>query len=84
MAAIWYFPFICYPAHVDSHRDFTSYILEYLFFTYIDKRNNATVAFFSEIYEHFLKIHIHLTSLRHLNLMCFGMWAMKIKLCVLN
>ena len=34
-----------------------------IFFTYIHKRNNATV--FSEIYEHFSKFHILLTSLRH-------------------
>ena len=44
----------------------TSYcILMYLFFNYIHKRNNATVTFSSEIYEHFLKIHVVITSPRH-------------------
>ena len=72
---------ICYPAHIDSHRDFISHVLKYLFFTYTHKRNNATAAF-SEIYEHFLKIHMLLTSLSHLNLMCFGIWAIKSLSCV--
>ena len=34
----------------------------YLFFTLIHKRNNATVATFPEIYEHFPEIHILFTS----------------------
>ena len=38
----WYFSLICYPAHLDSHRDFMLHILMYLFFTVIHKRNNAT------------------------------------------
>ena len=42
----WYFPLICYPAHIDSHRDFKLHILMYLFFTYIHKRNNITVTYY--------------------------------------
>ena len=58
MAVILVFSLICYPADVDGHRDFISHILKYLFFTYKHKRNNVTVAFFPEIYEHFPKIHV--------------------------
>ena len=54
------------------------------FFTYIHQRNNVTVTFFSEIYKHFVKIHILFTSLKHLNLMCFDILATKTKLCVLS
>ena len=50
-----------YSAHVDNHRDFILHILMHLFFTYICKRNDATVTFFSKIYEHFLKIHLLVT-----------------------
>ena len=38
-----------------------------LIFTYLHKRNSATVTFFSEIYEHFLEIHMLFSSLNHLN-----------------
>ena len=41
-----YFSLICYPAHIDSLRDFISHILKYLFFTYLYKRNDATVTYF--------------------------------------
>ena len=45
----WYFSLICYPSQLDSHRDFISYILMYLFCTYIHKRNKATVAFLAHL-----------------------------------
>ena len=67
----WYFSLICHPAHIDRHRDFILHILTYLFFTFIHKRTSATGTFTSEIYEHFLKIHLLFTSLSHLNFMCF-------------
>ena len=37
---------ICYPAHIDSHRDFILHTLMYIFFAYVYKRNNATVTYF--------------------------------------
>ena len=42
----WYFSLICYPVHLDSYRDFILHILMYIFFTYIHKKNNATVTYF--------------------------------------
>ena len=41
----WYFPLICYPAHIGGCRDFILHILKYLLFTYVHKRNNATVTY---------------------------------------
>ena len=58
----WYFSLICYPAHTDRHRDFILHILTYLFFTFIHKSNSTNIAYFSEICEHFLEIHILFTS----------------------
>ena len=55
MAAIWYFSLICCPAHTDSHRDFILLVPLYLLFTFIHKRNNATVAFFLQFMSIFLK-----------------------------
>ena len=54
----WYFSLIClicYPAHIDSHRDFISHALMYLFFTYTHKRNNGTVTFVLKLMSIFLK-----------------------------
>ena len=51
----WYFSLICYPAHFGSHRHFTSHILQYLFFTYIHKRNHATITYFLKFISIFLK-----------------------------
>ena len=56
--------FFC-PASVGSHRDFISHVLQYLFFTYIHKRNNATVTYFLKFVSIYFKIHILFTSLRH-------------------
>ena len=78
-----YFSLICYPVNIDSHRDFMSHLLKYLFFTYIHKRNNVTAAFFLKFMRIFLK-SIDFTSLSHSNLMCFGIQATKSKLCVLS
>ena len=55
MAAILVFFFDLLSAHVGSHRDFTSQILKYLFFTYIHKRKNATVTYFLKFVSMFLK-----------------------------
>ena len=41
----WCFSWIC-SSHIDSLRDFILHILMYLFFTFIQKRNNANVPFF--------------------------------------
>ena len=51
----WYFSLIFYPAHTDSCRDFIVHIPMYLFFTYIHKRNNATVTYFLKFMSIFLK-----------------------------
>ena len=56
----WYF---CYPAFTDSHSDFISHVLKYLFFTRIHKRDNATLAYFLKFMSIFFKIHRLLTSL---------------------
>ena len=46
MAAILVLFFDLLSCHAEGHRDFISLILMYVFFTFIHKRNNATVAFF--------------------------------------
>ena len=51
----WYFSLTCCPTHTDSHRDFILHIPLYLFFTFIHKRNNATVNFFLKFMSIFLK-----------------------------
>ena len=61
----WYFSLICYPVHTDSQSDFISRILMYPFFNYIHKENNATVTDLLKFMGIFLKIHVLLTSLRH-------------------
>ena len=45
LSLIWYI------AHTDYHRDFLLHILMYLFFTFIHKRNNATVTFLADLKE---------------------------------
>ena len=47
----WYFPFICYPVLVDSHWDF-------IFFTYIHKRSNATVTYFLKFMNMYILLFI--------------------------
>ena len=47
----WYFSLICYPVHTGSHRDFTSHVFKYLFFSYI----HATVAYFLKFVRIFSK-----------------------------
>ena len=68
---LWYFSLICCPAHTDSHRDFMLYILTYLLFTFIHKRNNVTVTYFLKFMSIFLKFMYSFISSRHLNFMCF-------------
>ena len=80
----WYFSLSCCSVHTDNQRDFISQKLMCLLFTFIPKKNNVTVNFFSEIYEHFLKIHLLFTSRSHLNFIYFDIWATKAKLCVLR
>ena len=70
----WHFSSICYPAHTDSQRDFMLHILMHLFFTYIHKRNNATVTYFLNFIDISLK-PIYCLILR--GIMCFDMWATK-------
>ena len=61
----WFF-FICYPAHIGSHRDFISHILKYIIITYKHKRYNATtITYLLKFMSIFKKIHLPLTSLRH-------------------
>ena len=60
----WYFSLVFYPVYTDHHRDFVSHILEYLFFTYIHKRNNATVTYFLKFMSVFFK-PIYSLLLRH-------------------
>ena len=50
----------CYPAHTDSHQDFMLHILMYPFFTFIHKRNNATVTFYLKFMSIFLKSTYHI------------------------
>ena len=56
----------------------------YCIYLCISSTPTYTKQTFSEIYEHFRKIHTLFTSLRHFNFMCFDMWATKTKLCVLG
>ena len=51
----WYFSLICCRAHTDCYRDFILHILVYLFFTFIHKRNNASVTFFLKFMSIFSK-----------------------------
>ena len=59
----------------------TTHIFMYLFLTSIQKRNNATVAFFLKFMSISFK-SVFFTSLSHLNFLCFDRWATKTKLCI--
>ena len=59
--SFWYFSLICYPAHINSHRNFILHIFMYHFFAFLHQRNNATVSYFLK-FMRFLKICILFTS----------------------
>ena len=66
-----------------SHRDFILRTFCISFLPIMQKeRSNCNL--FSKIYQYYLKIHMLFTPLRHLNFMCFDIWATKTKLCVLS
>ena len=65
MAVILLLFFYLLSCFKDRHRDVILHMLVYLFFTYIHKRNNATVTYFVKFMSIKKNIHILFTSLRH-------------------